>query len=204
MITPDEWESLCLLIDEGWPGEFSDASAKAWRLFLDDYDVEQVFVAIKALVARGGTFRPSVAEVVAEIRRDPLRPTFIEMVRLVFGSSGVLRARTPVRKASWEAGERDALDREAMMLRAAQMHPLIGAFVDREGLDRLRALGLDDEEWGEARRRQLQVDWDAFVEAHEGREVAAIASGRRGELGRFDPLAVLDPRVTAPQIEGGL
>jgi DNA-binding transcriptional ArsR family regulator len=196
MITPDEWDGLSLLIEEWWPGEFTDATATAWRMALDDFGAERALAGLKACLARGGRFRPSVAEIVGEIRCDPSRPTFSEALTLIYGRGGVLRARTGVRKGSWEAGERDRLNDEAVWDRAAELPPLIGAFVRMQGLDRLRRLDLDDPEYGGARRKQLADEWEAFVEAHENRDVAALVAGRRGELGRFDPLRVLDgPRL---------
>ena len=188
MITPDEWASLCLLIEEGWPGEFGDAAEKAWRVLLDDYDADRVLRAVKALVARGGKFRPSVAEVVAEIRHDPSRPTFEEAYRLIYGRGGVLRARLPYAGPIVDA---DARRGEAMRARMSEIHPLVAAFVDRFGLGRLRALAVDDPDYGELRRKELREAWDRHVEAVDGREIAQFASGRRDGLQAFDPLAVL-------------
>jgi hypothetical protein len=200
VISPAEWDSLCLLIEEAWPYPFDDTTAKAWRVLLDDYDAGQVLEAVKACVARGMVDRPAVSALVAEIRRDASKPTWSEACTLIFGRGGVLRARTHVRKASWDAGERDRLNDEAAWLRAGELHPLIGAFVRSQGLDRLRSLNLEDEEWGGARRTLLAEEWETFAEANEARDVAALAAGRRGELGRFDPLRALpaaaghDPR----------
>lgn len=192
MIAPDEWDTLCLLIEEGWPGEFTDASAVAWRLLLDDYDAAQVLMALKALVARGGTFRPSVAELVAQIVQDPDEPTFAEMIQSIFGPGGVLAARTAVRKPWWEAGERERLNDEAALERAAGMHRLIAGFVRDQGLAGLRRLHVDNAEWGAARRKQLANAWEEFCDRAKTRDIAALVSGpRRGRLGRFDPLRAL-------------
>ena len=204
MIESREWDALCLLIEEAWPGEFDDRAAKAWRLLLDGYTAMQVSDAITGLLARGGTFRPAVSEIIAEIRRDPGKPTFAEACMLIFGRGGVLRARTQVRKASWEAGERDRLDDEAGWQRAGELHPMVGAFVRSQGLDRLRSLRLDDPEYGAARRKQLAVEWEEFADANETRDVAGVVAGRsgRGELGRVDPLCALDlPLAAMPRAE---
>ncbi len=204
MISPTEWDALCLLIEEAWPYPFDDAAAKAWRVLLDDYDAAQVFAAIKACVARGVSERPSVSILVAEIRRDPGKPTWAEAYTLIFGRYGVLRARTTVRKSCWDEGERDRLNDEAAWERAGELHPLVGAFVRSQGLDRLRSLRLDDPEYGAARRKQLADEWEEFVDANETRDVAVLVAGRsgRGELGRFDPLHALDlPRRALPPVE---
>jgi hypothetical protein len=195
MISATEWEQLCSLIEEAWPGEFDDQAARAWRLLLDGFAATDIVAALKGLLARGGTFRPSVAEIIAEIRRDPGRPTFAEAFTLIYGRGGVITARTHVRKASWEAGERDRLNDEAAWERAAELHPLIGAFVRTQGLERLRSLDFDDPEYGAARRKLLADEWEAFVDVNETRDVAELVAGRRGEpggkLGRFDPLRAL-------------
>lgn len=204
MITPDEWESIALLIEEGWPGEFTDASAAAWRVFLDDYDAERVLTALKVLVARGGRFRPSVAEVAAEINVDRCVPTFIEAYQLIYGARGVLAARP---KQSWwdTPAQRERSYEDAARERAAEMHPLIGRFIDRYGVNRLRMLELDDPEFGALRRRELQADYEQLTEALEGRRLEAIAAPRRnGGLARIgDPLEALGIERPAAITSGG-
>jgi hypothetical protein len=138
------------------------------------------------------TFPPSAPELAALARHDPSRPTFAEALALIYGPGGILRARTQLRKAVWEAGERDRLNDEAARERAAEMGPLIAAFVDVQGLDRLRRLDLGDAAYGAARRKQLADEWEEFIDVHEDRTVAALPAGRRGEIGRLDPLRALD------------
>jgi hypothetical protein len=202
MISPDDWESLCLLIEEGWPGEFDETAAKAWRLFLDDYTADQVMVALKTLVARGGTFRPSVAEVVAAIRKDPSLPTFEEAMKLIYGRGGVLRAR-PRESTFRDSAEMARAYHEARLERARDLHPLVSTFVDRFGIDRLDSIEINHPDYGDVKRKDLRDAWDRHVEAMDGRDVAALASGRRrGELGRLDPLEALGIKKPA-QIGSG-
>ncbi len=201
MITADEWETLCLLIEEGWPGEFTDATSSAWRVLLDDFDSTQVLGAVKTLVASGGTFRPSVAEIVAAIRHDPSAPTFEEMLRLVFGPDGIMRARPSVTTFP-DGGAMARAYHEARKARAGEVHPLVGAFALRYGLDRLAGLELDHAEYGDLKRKELRASWDQHVKVMDGRDVAALVSGRRAEgLRAFDPLATLGD--TRPQIQTG-
>src|SRR5207237_9035503 len=96
--------------------------------------------------------------------------------------------------------ERRRLYRAAARERASQLHPLVGSFVERQGIDRLREMPVDDPDNGHWRRDELRTAWAVHVEAFEGREVAALASGEGREgLRRLDPLAGLDaPR---PQLE---
>lgn len=204
MINPDEWETICLLVDEGWPGEFTDTAATAWRVFLDDYEPEQVLAAIKALVARGGTFRPSVAQVVAQIRSDPSTPTFDEALVLI--RSALRAGRGPLR-GDYSTEAQMIAGREEMVRAAARtLHPLVAAFVVRCGdLSRLgdEVAELAAGDYAGARRRDLQLRWEAHVEALDGRDVAAIASGpRRDGLQRLDPLAALGMKPPA-QIGSG-
>jgi hypothetical protein len=204
MITDDEWAGISLLIEAGWPGDFTDATASAWRVFLGGYTPNDLLDALKRLVARGDRFRPSVAEVVAELRNDPSAPTFDEMMELVFGRGGVLSARTSINKGVWVMGERDALDIEAMQQHAATMHPLVQSFVDRQGLHRLRRLNIDDEEYGAIRRRELAQAWEQHLEAMHGRDIAAMTTGRgNGSLTKLDPLSVLRGTRPVGQLVGG-
>lgn len=137
----------------------------------------------------GSDFPPSAPNLAAAAMRDPSAPVWEEAEQIIFAF--VLKARTAVRKSSWEFGERDQLNREAMVERAATVHPLVQAFIVAQSLDRLRRLDLDDENYGEARRQRLREAWEQFCEAHQGREVAALAAGRRGDLAAFDPLTAL-------------
>jgi hypothetical protein len=149
----------------------------------------------------GKDFPPSVAAVSALAHSDPSSPTFDEAVQVI---AHVLKARTRVSKGSWEYGERDELNRQEMVERAAGVHPLVQAFIRAQGLDRLRTLDLADEEYGQARRAQLRVAWESFAEAHAGREVAALVSARRGQLGSFDPLSALDTGFPPRKLGSGL
>lgn len=186
MIDPDEWDTLCLLIEEGWPGEFTDAAAKAWRVFLDDYDAGQVLAAVKILVARGGRFRPSVAEVAAQIRQDPSAPTFEEAYALIYSPKGILWGRS--NGAAKEFAQRG-------------VHPLVGSFAVRYGIERLRMLEVDHETYGSVKRKELRDAWDRHLEASEGRDLAALMAPREKSLGRLDPLAALG--ASRPELGSG-
>jgi hypothetical protein len=139
-------------------------------------------------------FPPSASALAAHARRDPDRPSFEEMwaqVRLC------LAARSPVRKARWEPGERAELDELAALERAAKpdIKPLVEAFIRHQGgPSRLRALDLDDpgNEHREARRHDLRGAWEEFCSKADERGVAALIGGvRRGEIGRVDPLPAI-------------
>jgi hypothetical protein len=197
-MTRDDWSIIAGLIDEWWPGEFSQSAEHAWHVALDGYEAEQVTIALRALLARGGTFRPSVAQVVAEIRRDPSKPTFDEALVLI---QRALRA--------WNSPLRGDFANEAEMLKAREqhvigsaqgVHPLAAAFIHRRGIRQLQKeiAELGDEEYGSLRRRDLQQAWEAHLEAFEGREISALAAGRRDGLRQLDPLAALG--IAAPKL----
>jgi hypothetical protein len=189
-----------------WPSQVAQWGREGIAAYMSELAArgvtpDRALVAIR-LCPAGQTWPPSVPELAALARRDPGAPTFAEMMTLVFGDGGVLTARTAVRKGPWGAGERDQLDREAMLERAGEMHPLVGSFVERQTLDYLRQLNLEDE-YGAIRRRDLQRDWDAHLAAVENRDVTALTTRRRGEIGRLDPLGVLRRVRPVAEIAGG-
>jgi hypothetical protein len=132
-------------------------------------------------------FPPSAATVAQQARRDPSLPTGEEAVVLVRWALG---ARAPTTKTVWADGERQNADRRAMLERASECHPWLAAFITRY-LPRLAALDLADDAAPWDRRTLIEM-WRAFVEKAQERDLAALLrGGSRGELGRFDPLAVL-------------
>jgi len=192
----DEWDTLSMLLHKGfkWRQPFDDAQSDVYRVLLDGYEPDQIATALRALVARGQVFGPTPGELVALMNADPSTPTFDEACQLIYGLRGILRAR-PAGSTWADEGERGRAYLQAARERAATMHPLVGAFVERVGLDRLRMLELEHEDFGERNRKDLEARWDAHCVAMEGRDVALIAAGRRGGgLGRLDPLGALGRR----------
>lgn len=188
-----DWKLVTTALLGSWPSLVASWGREAIAAYVGELEARGLTPedALRALRMCDAKFPPSAPELAAVARRDASKPTWPEACTAMFGSGGVLRARTNVRKASWEAGERDRLNDDAAWRRAGELHPLIGAFVRAQGLDRLRSLNLEDDEWGGARRKLLADEWETFVEAHATRDVAALAAGRRGELGRVDPVRAL-------------
>lgn len=192
VMTDQEWDAIASLLEHGWPGGFSEEAGDAYRVFLATRDAGAVLAALQRLVQRGGTFRPSAAEIVAALDPDPGRPTFEEAYAALFGPRGVVHARPD----------------EAAMERAERVHPYLAAFVRVQGLDRLRTIGVDDPDYGAIERHRLREAWDRNVEAcdgrvREGRALSALGQGG-GDLRRLDPLAALYPDGGAlPQLTGG-
>ena len=199
--TDQQWEAFAALLEEGWPGKFDDSTATSWRVLLDGVDPQTAAEGLRRLLHEGHRFRPSASEVLAAARRDPSVPTFAEAFRLIFGSRGVLKAR-PDRRTYVDERDRRRAEQQAMLDRAATLHPLVASFVERQGLDRLRMLELDDPEYGAVRRRDLEAEWNEHVGRSADRDVAMLAAPRgNGRLDRFDPLAALG--AGAPQITEG-
>jgi hypothetical protein len=195
-----QWVAFCALLEEAWPGEFDDHSRTAWRVLLDPLDPAAAVEGLRRLLLEGHRFRPSVSEVLAAARRDPSRPTFSEAFELIYGRGGVMAARPSV--LVWEDDrERRLAYRQAALDRAAQLHPLVHAFIARQDLDRLRQLPVHDPQWGEKRRADLERAWNEHVETWDGREVAVLASGERRGLQQFDPLAALGRAGLTPRPE---
>lgn len=158
------WDGFCALLEEGWPGDFDDDARESWRVLLDDLEPPAAVLALKRLLLKGGRFRPSVSELLAETRADPSRPTFDEAYPTIY--SAAARGAIP-----------------------PGVHPLIESFVQRQGVDRLGQLPLDDPTWGEKTRRDLRGAWIEHVETWNGREIAALAAG--GSPRRLDAAASL-------------
>lgn len=200
----ETWDAFCGLIDEGWPGTFDEKAARSWRVLLDGVEPGQAVAAMRRLLFTGQRFRPSASELLGELRRDPGAPTFEEAYRLIFAPGGVLAARPgnggPVTYSS--EADRRALLNQAATDRAAELHPLVAGFVARQTPARLRALEVDDPDYGELRRKELRDSWDRHVEAFTGRETAALAAGTgRTGLRQLDPLASLGLTPDRPAIE---
>jgi hypothetical protein len=194
--TDEQWAMFFDLLDKGWPGDLDPDGATAYQVLLDGTAPDEVVDALRRLLHQGARFRPSAAEILSARRRDVSRPTFDEAFVMIFGPRGVLRARPAVRRYADEAERRRVHD-DAARRRAASMHPLLAAFVERQGLDRLRQMPVDaartehgpgDGHWA---RKELREAWERHVDAFDGREVAALASGGRIGLRQLDPLAAL-------------
>lgn len=172
-MTREQWDTIALLLDKGfkWREPFGEAHDLAYRTLLEGCEAAQIANVLRALVARGQVFGPTPGEIVALVRHDPDNPipTFEECFQQLYGPGGLFGFKRS----------------------GVTVSPWVTAFADGFGRERLRLLEVDDETDGKWRRRELEQAWDRFVEASEGRELAQIAAGRRGAIGRFDPAAAL-------------
>jgi hypothetical protein len=180
-MTRDEFASgPAFILDGGWPGDFTTNDEHAYYFLLNDYTATQVTNALKALRTR--KFRPSASEIANVLTPTAAAaPTFDEMFTLLFSPRGALAA-------PGEQGTRQRL---------TSVHPLVAAFAERQGIQRLKELPVHDPDDGHWRRKELRDAWTAHVDAHADREIAALAAGTGREgLHRLDPLAALTPPDT--------
>ena len=203
--TDDQWAMLLALLEHGFASAepFTPAAADAYRVLMDGIEPEPAIAAVRQLVHEGQTFRPKPGEIAKLARRDASCPTFEEAYELMFGRAGALRARPAAGQVfgGTHAEAERALQqskRDAVLERAAGMHPLVRSFIELQGVERLLTLPVEDPDYGELRRTELRDAWDRHVQAGEIRQVAALAAG--SDPRHLDPLAALGLR-TVPQLE---
>lgn len=194
-MTRDEFDSgPATVLDAAWPRAFAEAEVTAYYFLLDDFTADQAMGAIKAL--RGSKYRPSAGEIAAVIQGEQAAvPTWDEAWLLI---RAALSARVKRPYDDYDSAKQAAV-REAM----GKMHPLIGAFIDRQGIVALLRAPTDDPDDGHWEVKRLREAWEAHVEVMAGRELVALATGRgAGDLARLDPLAALPGRPADPPALG--
>lgn len=192
--TDEQWDVFAVVLQRAFAArdQLDAADLRVYRLLLDEYDPDAAMTALRSLIAAGQALRPRPGEIIQAIRTDPSAPTFDEAMVLLFGARGALLAQAPAGRYDSER-DRSVARHAAIAERLQDLHPLIRAFVARQDIDRLLRLPLNDPQWGEKHRADLQRSWEAHVTAFDGRDVALLAAGPRGrgELARLDPLAAL-------------
>lgn len=170
-----------------WPSQVASWGKEGIAAYLAEVAArgvtpEQALVAIRSCPP-DQEFPPAAPVLVGLARKDPSRPTFDEAYQQLYGPGGVFGFhRTGVTISPW-----------------------VEAFVADYGRDRLRMLEVDHDEYGGAKRRELRQSYEQFLEASEGRELAAIAQGHRGGgLSKFDLLSALPGHAPEPTPVGEL
>lgn len=197
-----DWKPVATTLLGSWPSQVGSWGRDALAAYLTELEArgvtpEQAIVAIRSCDG-DQKFPPSAPELAALTRLDPSVPTFTEAYALI---RQALKA--------WNRPLTGDYSNEAEMLHARErnveqslerVHPMVRSFVAQYRLSELQRIVIEisDERFGAARRRELERAWAAHREAQDGRSVAAIASGRRGELGAFDPLEVLRHGFVGP------
>lgn len=185
-MTDDEWNIACGVLKEGWPGDWSAATGPALKVMLGSEDGQAVLAALHKIARQPGRrFRPSVSEILGELSSDPGLPTWPEVHRAIFGG-----------------GINPSLGEHEGVAAADVIHPALGMFVALKGWRNLMLLEIADPRFGPVRLRDLENQWRDHVERHQEREAhgaALSAVGRRGTLGKLEPLAALG--LGRPEIE---
>lgn len=159
-MTRDEFKTAAFLLEECWPSEFTENTEAAYFAMLNDFEIADLLRGLRAL--RGSRFRPSVGELVSVLSPAKAdQPTFDEMYESLLGLRGILHSPRFDEKATG-------------------LHPLVLAFVQQQGLGRLRATHFEDPDDGHWRRKELLAAWERHVEVCEGRDLAALTSGSNG------------------------
>jgi hypothetical protein len=166
----DEWESIALLIDNGWKGEFDDTMSSSYFTLLGRFTREQVMGALYGIIENGKPFVPSVPEIVSEVRKQeqPSLPSWTEVwskIELVMS-----KCKT---------------EDEAVAELTEYCHPVAGAFMRLEGFERLRREPFLDPDYGTLRVRELQRRWVEFSEVNQekirnGKAIEAYSRTTKG------------------------
>jgi hypothetical protein len=172
-----------------WPQQVSGWGKSGIAAFLGQLGARGMTAseAVAAIQTCDDRFPPSAGELAA-MRSIPAL-TSDDVVRAIFdGPRCVLKARPPYTGPILEPEkQRD----KAAIERASGIDPLLGAFVAQQ-LRWLRSLEVDHPEYGELNRKEARRAWSEFVTNREGRDIAALTSGRGpGELRQLNPLSAI-------------
>jgi len=193
----EAWALFEGMMEEVWVrGEhWTTRKAKYYAPFLDGHEPDAVVAALQSLADGGQTFLPAVGEIIGAIHHDHAAPSWAEAFELIYGRDGCLRG--PRRATVELAGGEQARD-DAIVARAEDKHPVLGAFVAAQTPKRLRMLRIDHEEYGELERRRLGEEWAEFADRadrrrREGLPLLTPALAQRTQLGprRMNPAALL-------------
>lgn len=177
----DEWGGFCVLLQEWWKDELTDNARTAWKLAIGDVEPSIAVAALKQLLRRGGTWRPSVAEFVAAL--SPPVPTWEE-------------AWPGIRMAMSSYNPYDAEDstRRVLGLVRAWGGDCMAGWLASYGVARLAAEPVLDPDYGGAIVKRLRDNYTEITSCPSGRDrlvAALVEPARRGELRRMNVLAVL-------------
>jgi hypothetical protein len=156
-VTDDEWDGVCLLIENAWKGEFDDVKAAAYRFFLGDLAEGAVMAALKRLVRNGTPFLPAAAEIVKAADDMALAPA-PSWTEAWLWIGKALRRGGRVGGARWDMKAKAAYE----LLEAHDM-AIVARFIEAEGYQRLAMTEFFDPDYGPLRVRELEQRWNAFV-----------------------------------------
>jgi hypothetical protein len=165
-MTRDEWETIALLIENCWRGEFDDTRSASYYTLLRGFEHGEVMAALHVLAEQGKPFVPSVPEIVQAVRaaQGPSTPSFSEV---------------------WSALQpamRERSEENAVALVEERCGSVAAEFVRAEGVGRLKHIEFWNPDHGELRIKELERRWTDFADRAGQRArlgLALQASGRR-------------------------
>lgn len=170
-MTRKEWEAVCLVLAEAWPGEFTEIAETAYFVILEDFERVEVEAALKGLARQGGVFRPSASEIAGWIAGRSAPPSFDEIWPVV--------VRAKVRHYA----DHDALI--AAVQAGAGEHA--AGWVSTYGPSRLLLEPHDDPDRGGAVLHRLRAHYTELVSTDGGRHRLLTAMEQRRQISTGEP-----------------
>jgi len=187
-MTRDEWETIALLIENCWRGEFDDTRSTAYFTLLKDFNHGDLMTALNVLMEEGKPFVPSAPELVKAVRsaQEPARASWSEVWAAL---------QIAMRKKQAEAVE----------FMGNRCGPVASAFVEAEGIERLKYIEFFDPEYGALRIKELQNKWLEFSERSAERVKRGLAlstSARKANgLSKFSVLELASGEAVDDETE---
>lgn len=187
-MTDDEWDTIVYVLANGWEGDFDEHQQRVARMFLDPYPPEAVLAGLNKLAQNGKPWMPKAAQIVQAVREVAVPPT------PAWSEAWDVIRRAMKKACNSRYAKSEAVELAMQWLRTEQ-HPMVAAFVAREGLAKLTMVKFDDEEYGSLRLKELAGRWAEFTEVAQERLERGLAldTHQRKGIGprRFDPAAAL-------------
>lgn len=192
----NDWKPFVAVLLASWPDRVNAWGREGIAAYCGELEARGLTpeAAIAAVRTFATAFPPAAGEVAAAGTPPP--PAFTEAFAAIYGRRGALKLATYV------GFPPDRINDGRVIARANETHPLIGGFVGRYGIRRLQLLEVDHPDYGAARRRELNREWDQYVAANAGRDRAALAAGapRAGGLSRLDPARMLGTNASSHEV----
>lgn len=196
----EQWDRFVFVLREWWPEpveRWTERRIMGLALGVADFSSEQVGDALRRLRDSGHKFPPRVPEIADAIKVDRSAPSWTEAHALLFDRpGGVIHARAPRRNGALGEDARRQLRDEAMLERAAELHPMIAAFTAAYGprrLDDVSGRIAYTADYRAIELERLREEWEDFAQRAEARRreglplLTAPLDARRRELGPVRP-----------------
>lgn len=191
-MTAEQWIKLSYLVQNGWPGEWDDDKSATYFEFLRGHEAQAVLAALHRMAQEAKPYRPTPTEIIGAINSmsadEETLPSWTEAWATILKG---LKAR----------------DLEQGRAYVEKVHPVLLAFMDTEGWDKLRYAPFFGDH-GALEQERLRQRWEAFCQVAKdrlkrGRTMDSLTG--RGQFRRLDASVALVGVETGErkQIEGG-